>query len=122
MWIDAVRFATGFVRRQWHGRANPEIRLDLTAAAPIVLCPEDAALLRILVGIATGRGEPERHWPLVAELPEGYFYALPLLRARYARYVGSPTTDEEYAGAWAAFLTGTAADIDLLDVIAAERP
>lgn len=122
VWIDAVRFATGFVRQQWHGRANPEVRLDLTAAAPSVLCPEDAALLRVLVGIATGGGEPERHWPLVAGLPEGYFYALPLLRARYARYVASPTTDVEYAGAWAAFLTGTAADIELLDVIAAERP
>jgi hypothetical protein len=120
-WIEAVRFATGFVRRQWHGRAIPEVRLDLTAAAPSVLCHEDAALLRVLVGIATGRGEPERHWPLVAGLPEGYFYALPLLRARYARYVGSLTADEEYAGAWAAFVTGDGADVDLLDVIAAER-
>ena len=121
-WIDAVRFAARFVRQPWHGRANPEIRLDLTAAAPYVLCPEDAALIRFLVGIATGRGEPERHWPLVAGLPEGYFYPLPLLRARYARYVGSSTADEEYAGAWAAFLSGAGADADLLDVIAAERP
>jgi len=122
VWIDAVRLAARFVRQPWYGRPNSLIEFDLTGTAPSVLCLEDAALIRVLVGIATGRGEPERHWPLVAGLPEGYFYALPLLRARYARYVGSPTADEEYAGAWAAFLSGPGAETDLLDVVAAERP
>jgi hypothetical protein len=77
-------------------------------------------LVRVLVGIASEGGQPERHWSLVAGLPEGSFYALPLLRARYARYAGDPTAGEEYARAWAAFISGNAAD--LLDVIAAERP
>ena len=119
-WIDAARFAASFVRRPWHGRANPEIHLGLTDKAPSVLCPEDEALIRVVVGIASERSEPERHWPLVAGLPEGSFYALPLLRARYARYAGDPTVGEEYARAWAAFQSGD--DADLLDVIAAERP
>jgi len=77
-------------------------------------------LIRVLVGIATGSGEPERHWPLAVGLPEGYFYALPLLRARYARYLSDPTVGEEYTRAWAACLSGD--DDNLLDVIAAERP
>jgi hypothetical protein len=124
VWIDAVRFAARFLRQPWHGRPNSLNEFDLTGTAPSVLCPDDAALIRVLVGIATGRGEPEQHWPLVAGMPDGYFYALPLLRARYARYVGSPTADEEYTRAWAAAslpVSGSGAAL-LLDVIAEERP
>ncbi len=120
-WIEAIRLAGRFLRQPWHGRANREPLADLTSPAPTVLCREDEALVRFLVAMVTGSGEPERYWPLVSELSEGYFYALPLLRARYARSQGDLTTaEEEYNRAWAVSLAGE--HNDFLDVIAAERP
>ena len=119
-WIDAIRFATAFLRQPWQGRANQEVHLGLSGVvAPSVLCPEDEALLRVVVGIATGSGEAERGWSVVSDLPDGYFYAYPLLRARYARYTGDQNANDEYTRAWAAFLSGEHSN--LLDVIAAER-
>ncbi|MDB5308646.1 MAG: hypothetical protein JWO38_2848 [Gemmataceae bacterium] len=119
-WVEAVRYADRFMRRPWHGGADSAYKPDLSCPAPSVLCLEDEALIRVVVGVATGRGERAQHWCVVAGLADGYFYALPLLRARYARYASDGTADEEYAQAWAAFVSGD--DADMLDVIAAERP
>jgi hypothetical protein len=119
-WVRAVRYADRFMRRPWHGRTDAAGQPDLAGPAPSVLCPEDEALIRVVVGLATGCGDPARHWSLVAGLPDGYFYALPLLRARYARAAGDPAAGEEYARAWAAFQSGE--DAGWLDLIAEERP
>ena len=87
-WLDALPAATQFLRASWRKPATPG-RSPLTGhAAPAVLVPGDAALVRFVTALRVGDPSANEDWLAVRGWPAYFYWGLPLLRARYAKWVG----------------------------------
>lgn len=90
-WTEAIRTAFRFVRSplpSWTRTPVPSL-----GAAPSVLHPDDAILVRAILVLASGDRGGE-HWESVRHRGRGFFSALPLLTARFTR------DRADYLAAW----------------------
>jgi hypothetical protein len=88
IWVAALCLAAQSVRTPRH-RAEPPVLSRLEGSDIPVLCPEDAALVRITVAHGTGRPAAENDLAALSHWQAEQFFAINLLRARQARLQGN---------------------------------
>jgi hypothetical protein len=120
-WLAGLRLLAQSVRTPRY-RAAPEALPKLNGAISI-LCPEDAALVRIAVAHAAGRPADETDFATLCGWGPNEFFAMSLLRARQARLRGNgPEAEDWYNRLFEEVREARDRDLDfLLDVEDRER-
>jgi hypothetical protein len=122
-WIDAVRFASTYIRNILPKRSKlpPTARAVTAAPAPGILRGEDEHLLRLVLAQAGRYDSATEYWKEIESWTPERFFAIRLLRARQAVLDGK--TDfarDEYSRLLEETLVK--GPNFFLDIIAAERP